>query len=100
MTSVVIAKRHEVKLPKLHAGHMEVAIAELFWNQWLKKFEAKWVYTCRFQKGYQKPYTKMIARFLALGCMRIWSLKKSFNARAFSALESVSLDQPEYAIQS
>ena len=70
------------------------------WNQWLVKFEAKWIYTCRFQKGYQKPDDKMVARFLALGCMRIWSLKKSLNARALSALDSVSLDQPEYAIQS
>ncbi|MCA6372246.1 MAG: MmcB family DNA repair protein [Cytophagales bacterium] len=70
------------------------------WNQWLGKFEAKWVYTCRFQKDYKKPDTKMVLKFLNLGCMRTWSLKKSLNAIALSKLGSAGLEQPDYVTQS
>ena len=78
----------------------EAGLISVNWNQYLGKFEAKWVYTCRHFKHTEKPDQKTIQKFMHLGCMRIWSLKSTMNSRALAALNSKALEQPDYEIQS
>jgi hypothetical protein len=83
---VEYAKEH---IPK------ESGLISVRWNQYIGKFVATWVYTCKHQKGTEKPDAKKIQKFLELGCMRIWSLKQVLNSRALAALNSNASPQKE-----
>jgi hypothetical protein len=77
----------------------EAGLISVNWNQYIGKFEAKWIRTCKHFKHTEKPDQKTVQKFMHLGCMRIWSLKSTLNSRALAALNSKALEQPDYEIQ-
>lgn len=69
-------------IPK-HAGLITVN-----WNQYLGKFEARWIKPCKHFKNMEKPSQEVLIKLMKLGCMRIWSLKKSLNSRSLAEAQT------------
>lgn len=43
------------------------------------KYKAEWIVMCCHDKTKENPSDEIIKKFMALGCMRIWSLKEKLN---------------------
>ncbi len=59
----------------------KVGLIEVKWNTYRNRFDATWVRQCKHAKGSPVPPIKDVMKFMSLGCMRIWTLKKKLNSR-------------------
>lgn len=64
-----------------NAPSRNIGLIEVYYNEYIGKWKAKWVKYCIHRKDSSKPSDSMIKQFYHLGCMRIWSLKSCIYNR-------------------